>query len=54
MKPLISKQYPASHLMNPARPYIKSAATDIRATFERVRAAQQPAPPVPKKMRRVK
>lgn len=38
MKNLYSKKYPSTHILNPAKPYVHSSATDIRKTFERVRA----------------
>lgn len=40
LKPLISKEYTANHLMNPERTYVPAAATDVAATFARVRAEQ--------------
>ena len=38
LRKLISTEFPKSHLANPARPYVNAASTDIRKTFERVRA----------------
>lgn len=53
MKPLISKQFTGNQLLNPARPYVQSVATDIRETFKNYREAQVP-PPASKKVRRIK
>ncbi len=41
MKPLRSKEYPTSHLLNPRREYVRSHMTDITQTFERVRREQK-------------
>lgn len=40
MKPLRSTA-PAHSLLNPARPYVPAAQTDLAATFARIRAQQQ-------------
>lgn len=37
MKPLRSRAWPATHLLNPAFEYRCAAATDLRATFARAR-----------------
>lgn len=39
---LISKEYAGkNHILNPQRHYVKSEHTDIRQTFERIRAEQE-------------
>jgi hypothetical protein len=48
---LHSKEYAGKrHLMNPQWGYVTAIHTDLRATFERIRAEQQQ----PKRVRRVK
>jgi len=42
MKPLRSTA-PAHSLLNPARPYVPAAATDVAATFARIRKQQEQA-----------
>jgi hypothetical protein len=32
-KPLVSKEYPVGHLLNPKTPYVRSDKTDIRRTL---------------------
>jgi hypothetical protein len=48
MKQPISRELPATHMMNPQRRWIPSEHTDIAKTFERIRAqqAQQAKPKV--------
>lgn len=50
MKPLISKLYKDTHILNAKFQYVAADKTDIRATFERIRNAQV----VPQKVRRIK
>jgi hypothetical protein len=40
---LKSKEYPKSHLMNPARLYVNAACTNLAETFARIRAEQAKA-----------
>lgn len=55
MKTMTSNEYPATHLMNPARQYVRADHTDIRATFERIRAEQAAqAKPTKSKVRRIR
>jgi hypothetical protein len=54
MKPLTSKEYPSTHLMNPAKDYVHSSRTDIRATFARIRAEQAQQVKQPAKIRRIR
>lgn len=42
MKPLKSSA-PASSILNPARPYVPAAQTDLAQTFERIRRQQEAA-----------
>jgi hypothetical protein len=35
-KPLVSKQYPVGHILQPKTPYVNAACTDIRETFKRI------------------
>lgn len=45
MKPLKTlNSYPEGSLMNPAFCYVRSAETDVRKTFERIRQAQAAQP----------
>lgn len=37
-KRLRQRRWPPGHLLNPATPYVPASRTDIRATFDRVRA----------------
>jgi hypothetical protein len=37
VKPLVSRDYPLGHLLNPATPYEPAARTDIARTFARLR-----------------
>ncbi len=43
MKTLFSREFANTrHMLNPQRGYVNAVSTDLRATFERIRAAQQP------------
>jgi hypothetical protein len=37
MKPLISREYPLGHLLNPLTPYEPAARTNVARTFARLR-----------------
>jgi hypothetical protein len=54
MKTPQSKDLPVTHMSNPARPWVKSVDTDIRATFARIRAEQAQQVKQPAKIRRIR
>lgn len=41
MRQLVSKEWPQSHLLNPAKQYVPAIKTDVRETIRRVQAEQQ-------------
>lgn len=51
---LTSKEYTGKQLLNPQREYVSSAATDIRATFARIKAEQAEQAKQPKNVRKIR